>query len=300
MKIVYSDNYFADIGQHVFPIEKYIRLKDKLLAEKLVSPADFLEPRPASDEDILLVHDQSYLKKLREGRLTPIEVQILEIPFTPQIVESFVLHVGGTILAARTAVQETACVNLAGGLHHAFTDHGEGFCVLNDVAIAVRRLMADGAISRALIVDCDLHQGNGTAAIFAGQENVFTFSIHQQNNYPLVKQRSDLDIGLADGVGGTEYVAHLVERLPPVFDEFRPEFVIYLAGADPYERDQLGMLSLTKDDLALRDRTVMTMARDRSLPLCVVLAGGYAWKMEDTVDIHFNTVAVALEVFGAG
>jgi len=297
VRIVYSDRYFADLGQHVFPTEKYIRLKDKLVAERLVSASDFLEPRPASDEDMLLAHNAAYLRKLKEGSFSPIEVQILEIPFSPEVFEAFALHAGGTILASRTALEDAICVNLAGGLHHAFADHGEGFCVLNDVAMAVSRLIADEKISRALIVDCDLHQGNGTAAIFSNREDVFTFSIHQQNNYPFVKQKSDLDIGLADGVAGPEYNQHLLRRLPPVFDEFQPEFVMYLAGADPYEKDQLGMLSLSMEDLSERDRTVMTMARERNIPLCVVLAGGYAWRVEDTVQIHFNTVAAALEVY---
>ncbi len=298
MRVVYSDKYAADLGQHVFPTEKYGRLKNKLLAEGLVSESDFLEPGLASDEDILLVHDAAYLKKLKEGSLSPIEVQLLEIPFSPEIFEAFSLHAGGTMLASRTAIEDGACVNLSGGLHHAFADHGEGFCMLNDVAMAVSRLMADGLVSRALIADCDLHQGNGTAAIFSGREDVFTFSIHQQNNYPFIKQKSDLDIGLADGVEGPEYIGHLLTRLPPLFDEFRPEFVMYLAGADPYEKDQLGMLCLKKDDLKERDRTVMSFARERSIPFCTVLAGGYAWRVEDTVDIHFNTVRAALDVFG--
>jgi acetoin utilization deacetylase AcuC-like enzyme len=299
MRVVYSERYSADLGQHVFPTEKYVRLKERLIAEGLISVSDILEPRPASDEDILLVHEAAYVKKLKEGSLSPFEVQLLEIPFSPEIFESFSLHAGGTILASQTALKDSVCVNLSGGLHHAFSDHGEGFCMLNDVAMAVSRLIADGAVSRALVVDCDLHQGNGTAAIFAERENVFTFSIHQQNNYPFIKQKSDLDIGLRDGVEGPEYNQHLQRSLPAIYDEFRPEFVMYLAGADPYEKDQLGMLCLSKEDLKERDRTVMTMARDRGIPFCVVLAGGYAWRVDDTVEIHFNTVAAALEVFGS-
>jgi acetoin utilization deacetylase AcuC-like enzyme len=297
MRFIYSDKYFADLGQHVFPTVKYRMLKEKLIADGVISDSDLLEPQAARDKDMLLVHEPEYLKKLREGTLSPMEIYVMELPFTKAVYESFVLAAGGTVLASRVALQNGGCFNLAGGFHHAFPDHGEGFCILNDVAIAVSRLIADGNISRALIVDCDLHQGNGTAAIFSGRRDVFTFSIHQENNFPFVKPPSDFDIGLMDGTEGAEYNDWLMRTLPGIFDEFSPEFVIYLAGADPYEGDQLGMLRLSKDDLKERDRIVMTMARERNIPLCGVLAGGYAWRVEDTVEVHYNTVVMAKQIF---
>jgi len=297
MRFVYSDKYFVDLGQHVFPTLKYRMLKEKLIADGVISDADLLEPQPAKDEDILLVHEPEYVKKLKEGLLSPMEIYVMELPYTKAVYESFVLAAGGTMLASRVALQNSGCFNLAGGFHHAFPDHGEGFCILNDVAVAVSRLIADGNISRALIVDCDLHQGNGTAAIFSGRRDVFTFSIHQENNYPFVKPPSDFDIGLMDGTEGAEYNGYLIRTLPKIFDEFSPEFVMYLAGADPYEGDQLGMLRLSKDDLKERDRIVMTMAREKNIPFCGVLAGGYAWRVEDTVEVHYNTVVTAKQIF---
>ena len=298
MRLVYSDRYFADLGQHVFPTVKYRLLKEKLIAEGIVSTSDLLVPQMASDEDILLVHEPEYLDKLKHGTLSPMETYVMELPFTQAIYESFALAAGGTVLAARVALEEGMCFNLAGGFHHAFPDHGEGFCILNDVAIAVARLVADAEVSRVLIVDCDLHQGNGTAAVFSGRRDVFTFSIHQENNYPFVKPPSDLDIGLMDGTEGAEYNDYLVRSLPRIFDGFSPQFVMYLAGADPYEGDQLGMLRLSKDDLRERDRIVMSMARDRGVPLCGVLAGGYAWRVEDTVEVHYNTIVAGKEILG--
>ena len=298
MRLVYSDKYFVDLGQHVFPTLKYRLLKEKLIAEGVVSDSDLLEPQTASDDDILLVHKREYLEKLKKGSLSPMEIYVMELPFTRAIYESFSLAAGGTLLASRVALEDGVCFNLAGGFHHAFPDHGEGFCILNDVAIAVARIVADGKVSRVLIVDCDLHQGNGTASIFSGRRDVFTFSIHQENNYPFVKPPSDLDVGLMDGTEGSEYNDYLGRTLPRIFDEFSPEFVMYLAGADPYEGDQLGMLRLSKDDLEDRDRIVMTMAQERSVPLCGVLAGGYAWRVEDTVDIHYNTIVTAKEISG--
>ncbi|MFH0778750.1 MAG: histone deacetylase [Candidatus Eisenbacteria bacterium] len=298
MKLVYSDGYAADLGSHVFPIQKYRLLKDRLVREGVAAVSDLLDPRPASDDDVLLVHEKAYLKKLKEGRLSPLEIGVSEIPFSPEVVGMFLLVSGGSLLAARTALEDGVCVNLGGGFHHAFADHGEGFCLLNDVAIAVSTLLAEAVISRALIVDCDLHQGNGTAAVFAGRRDVFTFSIHQENNYPLVKQKSGLDIGLADGTGGTEYNGRLAAALDEIVRAFGPDFVIYLAGADPYEGDQLGALRLSKEALKERDKLVMRASRENGIPLCAVLAGGYAWDVDDTVDIHYNTVVAALEIFG--
>ena len=299
MRVVYSDGFFADIGEHVFPMEKYRLVKQRLVADGVISDGDLVEPEPVTEADILLVHDARYLRKLKLDLLTPEEVCVLEIPASPAILEAFALMAGGTVTASRIALEDGVSVSLGGGFHHAFPDHGEGFCMLNDVAIAVERLMADERIARALIVDCDLHQGNGTAAIFRGRSDVYTFSIHQEHNYPFPKQKSTMDVGLADGTDGEEYNARLLKALPPIFKSFRPELVAYLAGADPYEQDQLGALKLTKDDLRQRDRIVISLVREHRVPVCVLLAGGYARDKADTVEIHCNTVVTAKELSGA-
>jgi acetoin utilization deacetylase AcuC-like enzyme len=300
MRVVYSDGFFADIGEHVFPIEKYGLVKERLVADGVVSERDLVEPGPVTEADMLLVHEPGYVRKLKGNLLTPTEVLILEMPFSPTVFKAFELMAGGTVTASRVALEDGVGVSIGGGFHHAFPDHGEGFCILNDVGIAVERLIAGGLVARALVVDCDLHQGNGTAAIFSGRKDVYTFSIHQENNYPFIKQQSTLDIGLRDGTGGEEYNAYLLRTLPPIFGTFRPEFVVYLAGADPYEHDQLGALKLTKDDLRNRDRIVISLARDLNVPVCVLLAGGYASKIADTVDIHYNTIVTAKELPAAG
>ncbi|MBN1504059.1 MAG: histone deacetylase [Candidatus Eisenbacteria bacterium] len=300
MRVVYSDGYFADIGEHVFPMEKYRLVKEKLVTEGVISDQDLVEPEPVTEADILLVHDPVYVRNLRLDLLTPEELLVLEIPSSRAVFEAFALMAGGTVAASRTALEDGVAASIGGGFHHAFPDHGEGFCMLNDVAIAVEKLMAEKLVSRALIVDCDLHQGNGTAAVFRGRPDVYTFSIHQEHNYPFPKQKSTLDIGLADGTAGDEYNARLLKALPPMFKNFRPDLAIYLAGADPYEQDQLGALKLTKDDLRQRDRIVMSMARGFRVPVCVLLAGGYARDTADTVDIHCRTIAVAKEFSGFG
>jgi len=300
MRIVYSDGFFADIGEHVFPIEKYRLVKERLVADGVVSEMDLVEPAPVTEADMLLVHEPGYVRKLKHGLLTPTEVLVLEMPFSPAVFRAFELMAGGTVAASRIALEDGVGACIGGGFHHAFPDHGEGFCILNDVAIAVGRLMADGLVAKAMIVDCDLHQGNGTAAIFRGRKDVFTFSIHQEDNYPFIKQKSTLDIGLRDGAGGEEYNAYLLRTLPPIFETFRPEFVMYLAGADPYEHDQLGALKLTREDLRRRDRIVISLARDSGVPVCVLLAGGYACEVGDTVDIHCSTMATAKELSPAG
>ena len=298
MRVAYSDGFFADIGEHVFPLEKYRLVKERLVAEGVLSGADLVEPEPVTEADMLLVHEPGYVRKLKHNLLTPTEILVLEIPFSPAIFRAFALMAGGTMTASRIALEDGVGVSIGGGFHHAFPDHGEGFCILNDVAIAIERLMAGRRVARALVVDCDLHQGNGTAAIFSGRKDVFTFSIHQENNYPFIKQESTLDIGLRDGADGNEYNAYLLKTLPPIFETFKPEFVVYLAGADPYEHDQLGALKLTKGDLRERDRIVIALARSLDVPVCVLLAGGYAGDTADTVDIHCNTIVTAKELAG--
>ncbi len=296
MKVVYSDGYFLNLGDHVFPAVKYGLVKDRLLDAKILEPSDLVAPSPATDEDVLLVHTPSYVNKLKTGSFSPIEAMRLEVPYSRDLVDAFYLGAGGSILAGRLALDERAVVNLGGGFHHAYPEHGEGFCLVHDVAVAIRRLQRDRKVARAMVVDCDVHQGNGTAAIFRKDGDVFTLSIHQASNYPAWKPPSDLDIDLEDGVGDEEYLDRLGKGLLASLERFAPEVLFYLAGADPYAGDQLGGLKLTVGGLLRRDHLVLSAALDRKIPVCVTLAGGYAVKIEDTVTIHVNTVRAAKEL----
>jgi acetoin utilization deacetylase AcuC-like enzyme len=296
--LVYSERYDLHLGEHVFPSKKYKWLHDRLLRTKVAAPEDFVEPEPASDEDLLLVHEAQWVDKLRHGTLTYQDILTLEIPYSKELVEAFWLAAGGTLLAARHALAGGIGFNIGGGFHHAFPGHGEGFCAVNDVAVAVRRLQKDGVIKRAMVVDCDVHHGNGTAGIFAGDASVFTLSIHQFNNYPTEKPPSSLDIHLADGIGDAEYLHRLGNGYRAALAMFKPELVMYVAGADPYQEDQLGGLSLTFDGLMERDRLVIWTALTHHVPVAIVLAGGYALNVEDTITIHANTLAVAQDVLG--
>ncbi len=329
-KLIYSDAYYLPIGAHVFPAEKYRRIRDRLLANGVADATDFLEPKPASDQDILLVHTQEYVHKLKTGTLSPREEMELEIPFSRELVEAFWLAAGGSILAARQALSDGVGISIGGGFHHAFSDHGEGFCMIHDVAVAIRRLQRDGKIRKAMTVDCDVHQGNGTAAIFAGARTageplpsagpatpgssartavlpgkmrgahpgeVFTISLHQHNNYPLWKPPSSIDIDLPDAIEDDDYLAWLDNALSSGLRQCEPDLLCYIAGADPYREDQLGGLSLTIEGLKERDELVFRVARARNIPVMVTYAGGYAQKLEDTVTIHCNTVMAAKEVF---
>ena len=295
MKLVYSDRYDLNLGSHVFPSIKYRLVKEKLLREHIAEPGDFVEPPPASDDDIALVHHREYLRRLQAGKLSYLEVLRLEIPYSPELVQAVWLCTGGSILAGRLALEDGVGVNVGGGFHHAYPDHGEGFCVLNDFAVAIRRLQKDKTIEQAMTVDCDVHQGNGTAAIFGGDHTVFTLSIHQENNYPYPKPPSSLDINLRDGVGDEEYLKELAQGLDRALAEFRPDLIFYLAGADPYRDDQLGGLKLSLEGLEKRDRLVFEKARQKNIPVAVTLAGGYARQLEDTIQIHSNTIRVAKE-----
>jgi acetoin utilization deacetylase AcuC-like enzyme len=296
MKVVYSDGYYLKLGEHVFPAEKFRLVKDRILAEKVITPADLVEPRPAPDEDILLVHTPSYVHKLKTGAFSPVEAMRLEVPYSRELVDAFYLAAGGTIQAARLALEDGVAVNLGGGFHHAFPEHGEGFCLIHDVAVAIRKLQKERRIQRATVVDTDVHQGNGTAAIFRKDDTVFTLSIHQENNYPAWKPPSSLDVDLPDGIGDRDYLDRLRGGLETAFGRFEPEILFYVAGADPYREDQLGGLGLTLEGLVERDRLVLETARDRKLPTCVTLAGGYAVKVEDTITIHANTVRLARDL----
>lgn len=292
-KLVYHSRYNLDLGAHVFPAHKYRLVRDGLVAKGIADPADILTPEPAGDEDVLRVHTPEYVEKLKHDSLTPSERMRLELPYSPQIVEAFWLAAGGSILAARCALQDGFGVNLGGGFHHAYPGHGEGFCMLNDVAIAIRRMQADRAAARVMVVDADVHQGNGTAYIFAGDSSVFTLSIHQEKNYPLPKPPSDLDINMEDGAGDEDYLRALAGGLGDSFARISPDLLFYLAGADPYREDQLGGLRLTLGGLRQRDDLVFAEARRRGVPVAVTLAGGYARNTEDTVRIHMNTVLAA-------
>src|SRR5579884_1060976 len=274
-KLVYSDAYFLPIGQHVFPAEKYRRVHDRLIATGVADASDFLEPQPANNQDILLVHKPEYVQRLTNGTLTPREELQMEIPYSRDLVEAFWLAAGGSILAARQALTDKVCISIGGGFHHAFPDHGEGFCMIHDVAVAIRRLQRDDKIRTAMTVDCDVHHGNGTAAIFAGTRmasallpsssvstvehpkdvpsgkmrgthagDVFTISLHQHNNYPLWKPPSSIDVDLPDGTKDDDYLCWLDNALSSGLRQFNPDLICYIAGADPYKEDQLGGLSL--------------------------------------------------------
>jgi len=297
IKLIYSEKYRVDIGAHVFPTEKYGLIKKKLIKERLFEEDDFVSPPMPDEKDILLVHTEEYLNKLKEGNLSMTEILTMELPYSEELLEASLLCVGGTIQACRNAIESGLGIHIGGGFHHAFPDHGEGFCVLNDIACGIRHLQEAKKIVKALIIDCDLHHGNGTAYIFRNDKNVFTFSIHQENNYPAIKPPSDLDIGLADGTGDEEYLEKLRENIPEIIDSFQPELILFVAGADPYERDQIGGLSLTIDGLKRRDELVIDWAKDSNIPLCIVLAGGYAYEVSDTVRIHCNTIRAAVNVF---
>ncbi|NQU74269.1 MAG: histone deacetylase [Candidatus Omnitrophica bacterium] len=294
MRIIYTDAYLVDIGSHVFPTEKYGMVRDLLLKNDGFKEENFIQPTLAKDEDILLVHAKSYLDKFKAGRLSIQEQLRLELPHSKELVRASLLCAGGSIMAAKLALKNAIGIHLGGGFHHAFPDHGEGFCVFNDIAIAIRRLKKDGLIKRAMVIDCDLHQGNGTAYIFQDDKDVFTFSIHQENNYPSPKPPSSLDIGLEDGAGDTRYLEELNKNIPERIKDFKPDLIIYVAGADPYKEDQIGNLSLSIDGLKKRDEFVFEAGTKFHVPVCVVLAGGYAVKKEDTATIHYNTIKTGL------
>ena len=294
--LIFSEDYIVDLGDHVFPAVKYRRVFEQLLANETVSIDDFLEPSPIQDVDVLRVHTGEYLDKIKTGTLSDEDAAKLELPFSDSLVKGVWSSTGGTLLASERALEAGVAINLSGGYHHAFADHGEGFCLLNDVAIALASLHARGGVERSAIVDLDVHQGNGTAAIFSDWPEVFTFSMHQENNYPAVKPPSDLDVGLPDGTGGGVYLEALSKHLETVVERHRPDLIVYLAGADPYRQDRLGGLGLSLEDLAERDRMVFAEARMHSIPVAVVLAGGYAHDTRDTVRIHVETIEAALRV----
>lgn len=327
-RLVYSEEYYLPIGAHVFPAEKYRLIHKRLLETGVAEASDFVKPCPAADEDIRLVHTAEYVNKLQSGTLSLLEEQWMEVPYSPELVKTFWLSAGGSILAAQLALEDGMSFNIAGGFHHAHPDHGEGFCMIHDVAIAIRRMQKDKKIKRALTLDCDVHHGNGTAAIFpprrhsaplpstgavlarrtkpdtemlaqpaASREEVFTISLHQENNYPAYKPPSSIDVNLPDGTSDELYLSWLDNALSSGLRQFTPELICYLAGADPYREDQLGGLALTKQGLKARDALVFKVTKSRGIPVMVTYAGGYARNVQDTVTIHCNTVVAAAECF---
>lgn len=297
MQVFYTPRYYADIGSgHIFPIRKFELVRDKLLAEGTLKPVEIIEPSPAPLEDVLLVHTADYVSRLCSGNLTTKEIRRLGLPWSESLVQRSFYAVGGTIGATNVALAEGYSSNLAGGTHHSFPDRGEGFCVLNDVAIAIRAMRARKLIRKAAIVDCDVHQGNGTATIFAGDDDTFTLSIHGANNYPLFKAQSTLDVELPDGTSDTEYLDTLAKHLPAVFAA-EPEIVFYLAGADPYKGDKLGRLAVSIDGLRERDAYVLRECYEREVPIVTVMSGGYGKDINDTIEIHCNTIRMVKQIF---
>ncbi len=290
---IWSEAYQVDIGPHVYPTRKYHRIRSRLVEQGVLLEEELRTPTPASRDELTVVHDPDWVDRIFEGTLTPQEEMRLELPFSTALRDAFVLCCGGTLEVGRLALDHGIAIHIGGGFHHAFRGHGEGFCLLNDVAVAAGNLRTSGRLSRVAIVDLDVHHGNGTAAIFRDDPDVFTFSMHQDHNYPLVKPPGDLDVPLEDGTGDDVYLASLVDCLPKVL-EHDPELVIYLAGVDPFEEDQLGGLSLTREGIRARDRIVFAWARRAGIPVAVVLAGGYAVREDDTVALHCGTVEEAV------
>lgn len=295
-RVFYSPYYYADIGEgHVFPIKKFELVRDLLLREKTLQENEIVEPLPAEIADVTLVHTKDYVSRLISGDLSKQEVRKLGLPWSKSLVRRSFLATSGTINAAKWALENGIASNLAGGTHHAFPDRGEGFCVLNDVAIAIRVLQKERLAEKFLVIDCDVHQGNGTAFIFENEPEVFTFSMHGAKNYPLHKEKSSLDIELPDGTRDEEFLDTLSEALPRIFLH-NPDVIFYLGGADPFEKDKLGRLKITKEGLMKRDEIVLRFAKSNHVPIVTTLSGGYALDINDTVEIHANTIRTAKRI----
>jgi acetoin utilization deacetylase AcuC-like enzyme len=298
MYALYSDHYVIELPpHHTFPIQKYRLIREKLLAEGTLRPEELLEPTLVEPAAVRLVHTEEYWERLTSGSLPESAIRRMGLPWSEALLRRSRASVQGTLIAARIAIREGIAINLAGGTHHAFPDRGEGYCVLNDIAIAIRALQYDAWMQRMAVLDCDVHQGNGTAAIFADEPDVYTFSIHGANNYPLVKVPGSLDIGLPDGTGDEEYLRLLEPVIPRILAEFRPGLVFYLAGVDPHERDRFGRLRLTHEGLRRRDEMVLHACRDAGIPVAITLGGGYGQDIRDTIEAHCNTVRAARTVF---
>jgi acetoin utilization deacetylase AcuC-like enzyme len=291
LKVFYSDHFVLPLPEgHRFPMVKYSMLRERVAAGGICEPEEMRVPRPVSDEEILRAHDRGYLRQVVEGTLSPKEMRRIGFPWSERMVERSRRASGGTLGACLAALEDGFAANLAGGTHHAFADQGEGYCVFNDSTIAARAVQAKGLVERVVVLDTDVHQGNGTAAILRGDPSVFTFSIHGARNFPFRKEESDLDIPLPDGADDGEFLEVLEGGLEKALEASRAGLAIYLAGADPYEDDRLGRLSVSKEGLAERDRLVLETCRERGIPVAVTMAGGYARQVEDTVDIHFRSI----------
>lgn len=296
MKLYYADHFVLPLpAGHRFPMSKYALLRQRIQENHLAVAVELLVPAAATDLQLLRVHTPEYLAKVVNGTLTEKEIRRIGFPWSPQLVERSRRSVGGTIAACRAAIDTGIAANLAGGTHHAYADHGEGFCIFNDGAVAAREMQAEGRAHKILILDLDVHQGNGTAAIFHADPSIFTASIHGAKNFPFHKEQSNLDIALADGLGDNEYLDSVHTCLAQVDRQFKPDLVIYLAGSDPYAGDRLGRLAVSKAGLAQRDRSVFDWCQSNRLPVAVVMAGGYAHQVEDSVDIHYQTIRLAAE-----
>jgi acetoin utilization deacetylase AcuC-like enzyme len=296
VRVFYTDSFVLPLPEgHKFPMSKYARLRERVQQAGLVSNGDLCVPRAATDDELHLAHDPGYVRRVVGGELTRKEQRRIGFPWSPGMVERSRRSAGATIEAADTALRDGIAVSLAGGTHHAFRDQGEGFCVFNDSVVAARALQREGRIRRAVVLDCDVHQGNGTASICVDDPTLFTFSIHGEKNFPFRKEQSDLDVALADGTADEPYLEALRHGLEQALERSRPDLAFFLAGADPWEGDRWGRLGLTKPGLAARDRVVLDACGAAGLPVVVTMAGGYAPNVEDTVEIHFATVRAAAE-----
>jgi acetoin utilization deacetylase AcuC-like enzyme len=297
MRAYYSDVFVLPLPDgHRFPMAKYALLRERVLAEGVLRPDDLHLPDAASDEQILRAHDADYLRRVQHGLLTAKEIRRIGFPWSPEMVERSRRSAGATIAACRAALEDGVSANLAGGTHHAFRDHGEGYCVFNDSAIAARAMQAEGRARCVVILDCDVHQGNGTAAILEGDRSIFTFSVHGAKNFPFHKERGDLDVELPDGAGDDLYLSAVEEGVRRAIAQAGADVAIYLAGADPYSGDRLGRMNVSMTGLAERDRIVLGLCREAGLPVAVTMAGGYARDVNDIVAIHLQTLRVAKSV----
>jgi acetoin utilization deacetylase AcuC-like enzyme len=297
VKAFYADHFVLPLPEgHRFPMAKYARLRQRVVEDGIIAPHDLLVPPAATDEELLRCHDRDYVERVKAGLLTHRELLRIGFPWSPQMVERSRRSSGATIAAARVALSEGCAANLAGGTHHAGRDHGEGYCVFNDAPIAIRALQAEGLIRRAIVIDCDVHQGNGTADICRDDPTIFTLSIHGERNFPFRKVAGDMDIGLPDGTSDAEYLDTLAYALERALFLAQPEFAVYVSGADPFEGDKLGKLSLSKEGLRQRDEMVFNALLERRIPVAVAMGGGYAANVDDIVDIHTQTIRAAAQM----
>jgi acetoin utilization deacetylase AcuC-like enzyme len=298
VNLYYSDYFTFPLPEgHRFPNPKYTLLRQRVLESGMFKPSELHIAEPAGMEQLLLVHTPEYVQKVLTGTLSNKEIRRIGLPWSPGLVERSKRFVGGTIAACRDAWENGIAANLAGGTHHAFADHGEGYCVFNDCAVATRQMQREGLVRRVIFIDLDVHQGNGSASLFAGDESVFTFSIHGEKNFPFHKEKSSLDIPLPDHVGDKSYLDAVESGTREALERSHPDLAIYLAGSDPFEGDRLGRLKISKEGLATRDRIVFSLCRQALIPVAVVMAGGYARNIQDSVDIHFQTLIIARDSF---